>query len=365
VRIIKIRSKAFVWRKEMIVTIANISTQIGAAELQAAIAAIGDQVNQHFIPEWGVTATLNSVVTALKGKAPIQGHHDAIIYLGDSSQDPTTGVSGALGYHSINHADIPYGFVYLDISAEYGEVWTCTLSHEVLELLADPDAALTVTGPAPAGILGDVYYDFEVCDPTQGDSYTIDNVNVSNFVGRKYFGLTGGSGKTNYLNLPLGPFGVSPGGYFQYEDASGAHQVQGQKVTQRQLTAKKRMKNGRRNARRVERICKSMSEQGENMSKVAEQSKSQETSSRNGHSLRVVLATNPELRRKVYQAATTAAHNVLKEAGVSVTTADIADARADFAAMKLPSEPPIKADTAGDIIDGVGTAASIAIALGF
>ena len=101
------------------------------------------------------------------------------------------------------------------------------------------------------------------------------------------------------------------------------------------------------------------------MSKVAEQSRSQETSSRNGHSLRVVLATNPELRRKVYQAATTAAHNVLKEAGVSVTTADIADARADFAAMKLPSEPPIKADTAGDIIDGVGTAASIAIALGF
>ena len=167
---------------------------------------------------------------------------------------PPTGVSGALGYHSRNHGDIPYGFVYLDICAEYGEVWPCTLSHEVLELPGDPSAVLTVNGPAPAGVSGNVYYDLEVCDPTQGDTYTIDNVVVSNFVGRSYFGMAGGSGNSNYLNLPLVPFGVRPKGYFQYEDGGGTHQIQGELVTARQLAAKEKMGIGRRNWRRADRL---------------------------------------------------------------------------------------------------------------
>jgi hypothetical protein len=38
-----------------------------------------------------------------------------------TAEDPTTGVDGALGDHSINHSDVPYGFVYLDICQKYGE----------------------------------------------------------------------------------------------------------------------------------------------------------------------------------------------------------------------------------------------------
>ena len=45
----------------------------------------------------------------------------------------------------------------------YGEVWTSTLSHEVLELLGDPTAVMTVTGLAPKGASGSVHYDLEVC----------------------------------------------------------------------------------------------------------------------------------------------------------------------------------------------------------
>jgi len=242
----------------MNLTVANISTQIGAAEFQAAVRAIGRQVTEDFQPEWTLSARLRGTALNLKShKAPIQGHHDAIIYLGDSSQDPTTGVSGALGYHADNHAKVPYGFVYLDICKEYGESWTTTLSHEVLELIADPTAVMTVTGPAPRGS-GSVYFDLEVCDPTQGDSYDIDSVKVSNFVGRSYFGLTGGSGSTNYLNLDLQPFGVRPNGYFQYEDHTGTHQVQGNLVTERQLAAKRLLKTARRNARREERVSQSL-----------------------------------------------------------------------------------------------------------
>jgi hypothetical protein len=146
------------------------------------------------------------------------------------------------------------GLEYLDICERYKEVWTCTLSHEVLELLADPDAAMTVTGPAPKGAPGTVYYDLEVCDPTQGDQYSVGDVVVSNFVGKKYFGLSGGGGKTNYLNLRLSAFGVRPGGYFQYEKGNRAHQIYGSKVTEGKKAAKAIMKDVRRNARRIERL---------------------------------------------------------------------------------------------------------------
>jgi hypothetical protein len=239
----------------MQLTIANISTKVSDADLQAAVAAIGRQVQEHFQPEWGGSSTLSGVTTPLPspGQAPIDADTDAIIYLGDSAEDPTTGVSGALGYHSDNQKGIPYGFVYLDVCAQYGENWTTTLSHEVLELLGDPDAAMTVSGPAPHHKRGFVHYDLEVADPTQGDSYTIDGVVVSNFVGKAWFGMSGGSGTTNYLKLTLAPFAVRPGGYLQYEDGRGAHQIFGEKVTDKQKAAKRMLKEGRRNARRAHR----------------------------------------------------------------------------------------------------------------
>ncbi|HUN85587.1 MAG TPA: hypothetical protein VMU48_14500 [Terracidiphilus sp.] len=243
----------------MKLTIANVSTQVATADFNAAVAAIGKQVTQHFQPEWSISASLKPIALPLDGKkAPVQKDADAIIYLGDSSEDPTIGVKGALGYHSANNGKIPYGFVYLDICARYKEVWTCTLSHEVLELLGDPDAAMTVAGPAPKGKTGTVYYDLEVCDPTQGDQYSINRVVVSNFVCKRYFALSGGSGKTNYLNLRLTPFGVRPGGYFQYEIGNRAHQIFGSRVTKDQKAAKRKMKKVRRNARRQEQIARRM-----------------------------------------------------------------------------------------------------------
>jgi hypothetical protein len=246
----------------MNLTIANVST-VPHKEFRAAVVAIGKQVTQHFKPEWGIGATLKPVALPLGAKkASVQRDADAIIYLGNSSSDPTTGVTGALGYHQTNNKRIPYGFVYLDICAKQKEIWTCTLSHEVLELLADPDAVLTVAGPRPKHASGPkpkttpgiVYYDLEVCDPTQGDQYKIDNVVVSNFVGKRYFGMSGGTGHTNYLNLRLSPFGVRPNGYVQFEQGSRGHQMWGASVTPAQIQAKKEMKSIRRNGRRIARL---------------------------------------------------------------------------------------------------------------
>jgi hypothetical protein len=240
----------------MRLTLANVSSHVPQSKFLDAVAAIQKQVTRDFEPEWHISAKLKGIALPLDGKkAPIQKDADAIIYLGDSSDDPTTGVSGALGYHSANNRNIPYGFVYLNICDQSKEAWSCTLSHEVLELLGDPDAVMTVTGPAPKEKAGTVHYDFEVCDPTQGDQYSINRVAVSNFVGRKYFGMLGGSGNTNFLKLPLTAFGLRPGGYFQYEKDGKAHQIFGKKVTRAQKAAKKKIEAVRRNGRRIARLA--------------------------------------------------------------------------------------------------------------
>jgi hypothetical protein len=240
----------------MRLTIANVSTQVSQAHFDAVVAAIQKQVTNDFQPEWGKHAALKAIALSLdRRKAPVQDDADAILYLGDSSEDPTLGVEGAEGYHCTNHKRIPYGFVYLDICKAEDTPWTVALSHEVLELLGDPDVLLTVCGTAPKGARAKtVYYDLEVCDPTEGDVYRINDVQVSNFVGRRYFGFSGGSGKTNHLGLPLRSLGVRPGGYLQYEEGSRAHVIWGRSVTDAVKAAKKKTRKVRRNGRRSHRL---------------------------------------------------------------------------------------------------------------
>ena len=184
----------------MNVTIANTSDAIGDDKLTAAVTAIGQQITQHFQPEWGVGATLRTTRLSLgTDQAPIGTPSDAVIYLGDRAQDPNAGAGSLFGYHDQNYNHIPYGFVYLDVCDQYNECWTSTLSHEVLELLGDPTLKIKVVGPPPPGVHtsnGTVDYFQEVCDPCQGDSYPINGIMVSNFVTRRYFGLIGPSPTT-------------------------------------------------------------------------------------------------------------------------------------------------------------------------
>ncbi len=232
--------------------IANVS-DIPDAVFAATVATVGRQISQDFQPVWGVGATLTASRVNLDaaGHADVDGATDAVIYVGGASADPTMGCDGAFGYHAQTYGNLPYAFIYLDVCEKKNEPWSCTLSHEVMEILVDPTTALTVTGPAPSGVAGQlVRYDLEVCDPTQGDTYVIDGVTVSNFVTKAYFGMTA-NGPTNFLKLDLAPFGVRPGGYTQYEDTGGTQQVNGPAVTPQAMAARAMLDGYRRNARRV------------------------------------------------------------------------------------------------------------------
>jgi hypothetical protein len=194
--------------------------RVGDAKLQQVIRAINRQIAEDFAPIWGMTAFLR-----LEGRAqakpneesPSDMRGDAILYLLTTVAD----ADGTLGFHDLNNGGIPYGFVYTELSEAAHENWTVTLSHEALELIADPEANLLVMGPHPKENRT-VFHWFEMSDAVQTQTYEIDNIELSNFVLPLYF--TGSrnvdepGARNNFLGTPLPSFGVTAGGYVGFYD---------------------------------------------------------------------------------------------------------------------------------------------------
>jgi hypothetical protein len=240
----------------MRLNIVNVSAELTDQQIANATQAIAAQVSEHVAPEWGVSADL--WVTGIDlhdNPAPIQTASDATIYIGDRIRDPQRGAAIVFGYHDSNYHHIPYGFVYLDICAQYAEPWSVALSHEIIEMLVDPTTVYNIDGPDPRpNYHGTVRYSLEICDPVQGDWYPIAGVPVCNFVTKRYYNMIGKAPTTNHLNVALAPFGVRPRGYVQFDDGTGAKQVNGSRVDAVQLEARALMAEHRRNARRAVRM---------------------------------------------------------------------------------------------------------------
>ena len=180
---------------------------------------------------------------------------DAVLYVVDGVD-----VDGAEGFHQSTYPGIPYGIVFLGASEKLEEDWTVTLSHEALELIADPEANLLVQGPHPTHPQRRVFHWFEMCDAVQTETYSIDGVLVSNFLLPLYF--TSGEergGRNDFLGGGTGrpslqSFGVNPGGYIGFYDPRRRRDVtyyaEDDAVAARRARIKGRMKTGRGNLRR-------------------------------------------------------------------------------------------------------------------
>lgn len=135
-----------------------------APELATVAAALQKQVLRDFGPVWGAHATVAAF--ASRASAPA-GYWPIIVR--DALDEP-----GALGYHTDEHKQ-PVAYV------QAGADWSVTASHELLEMLADPFGNRTWVATGPTA-LERVHYLIEVCDPPEAISYSIDGVNVSDFV---------------------------------------------------------------------------------------------------------------------------------------------------------------------------------------
>lgn len=185
-------------------------SSLGTLAVKRAVSAVAQQVSRHFAPAWSVRG---SVVLGTRSA-------DAIVYLQDEPD-----VEDVLGYHDQEHSGKPRGFVFPSVSTAYGEEWSTTLSHEVLELFANPYTYGYALGKHPTENR-DVLFWVEVADPVQADTYEIGSVKVSNFVMPWYFTRHAEpSWKNDHLGTSLKSLGLRPGGYLGFYDPLAGEDV--------------------------------------------------------------------------------------------------------------------------------------------
>ena len=250
----------------MLISVVNHSIGVTDADLQRAVRAINRQLEEDFYPHWQFGARLRvdgagRVASERDRKVALPllpgRRGDAVIYIVDK---PTVG--GAEGYHDKNNADVPYGFVFLEMCSTGADDWTVALSHEAIELVGDPLGNLLVQGPHPHNKRHLVFHQFELCDPVSGDYYEIDGVKVQNFVLPGWFAREVVAGARNdFLGRPtsgdcLPPFTSATGGYLLFYDGDlpegkkwkQVHE-EGDAMAERRLAARAALKQSRINRR--------------------------------------------------------------------------------------------------------------------
>jgi hypothetical protein len=212
----------------MIISVFNLSrgaiTDLG---MQKVIRAVNMQIECDFEPYWSFGATLRleghtgSRKKGPQSYEPLDMRGDGVLYVVDK-YDPELA-----GEHYKDFRGVPAGVVYLDMSQGLQEDWSVTLSHEALEMIADPQTNLVVQGPHPVQRDREVFHWFEMCDAVQAQSYEIDGIGVSDFVLPLYFTPNGEPGsRNNFMGTvlrgkkltKLTSFNVAHGGYIGFFD---------------------------------------------------------------------------------------------------------------------------------------------------
>lgn len=201
------------------ISVVNRSRTLADADVLRAVRAINRQLADDLEPHWKFGARLRLDAVAEPPPAATRG--DAVITIADR---PTAVGAGAEGYHDLGRGDRAVGFVFLDVCQAAGDAWTAALSHEAIELTADPLNNLLVQGPHPRDRRRQVFHAFELCDAVQAEGYEIDGVAVSNFVLPGWFATPAIAGARNdFLGRPargevLAPFAMAPGGSLTFYD---------------------------------------------------------------------------------------------------------------------------------------------------
>jgi hypothetical protein len=138
------------------------------AQVEAVLPALQKQVSNDFKAYWD----LDCVVNFLRKDVALTDGWWQIVVLDNPDQ------AGALGYHELTSQGAPLGKMFAKFDLDAGSSWTVTLSHELLEMLADPWINWCAVGSDSK------IYALEVCDAVEADNlgYMIDGVLVSDFV---------------------------------------------------------------------------------------------------------------------------------------------------------------------------------------
>ncbi len=219
----------------------NESTVVTDEEAVRVVAALQIQVSRDFVAAWGLDAKL--IWTTKHTPAALPKGTWEIVILDNCDQ------ADALGYHDITSQGLPIGKVFAKSDIDAGLQWSVTASHELLEMLADPDINLTVFREDVQQL-----WSYEVCDACESDElgYKIGDVLVSDFVFPSWFEgfWSPGSTQFDFQNKITEPFQLLSGGYIGYYDLKGGNGWQQQFAQGTKRTYKMRPPVGSRRERR-------------------------------------------------------------------------------------------------------------------
>lgn len=189
------------------VAVVNKSATVRDQDLARMCGAIQKQVLQDVAPAWHVAA---SVLFSPSDEVPL-GYWP--VYVQDGLDAP-----GAAGYHDDDHRQ-PRAYV----DAQAGDV-SVTLSHEILEMIADPFGSRLWVHHCPDGRV--IRTLIEICDPPEETSYIIDGVRVSDFALPHYYRSRKRGVQRTHMNVDLWDvegigLGLAPGGYVSWVESSG------------------------------------------------------------------------------------------------------------------------------------------------
>lgn len=204
----------------MQIAIVNESRRVDNEDVKLMVQACHAQLERHVAPAWG---RLPVPVILVPKRRDLPGDACPIVICDEPDE------VDALGYHT-QEDDVVWGRVFINPILDEGEGCvlydgdnsqlcsvSSVLSHEVIELMLDPNCNLWADGPK------NKQYSIEACDPVEADLYTISvmgpkkahRVSVSNFVFPEWFDEQAIRPGTRYdqLKKVKAPFTLSEGGY--------------------------------------------------------------------------------------------------------------------------------------------------------
>lgn len=196
----------------IVVAIVNESTVLSDVIVQAAVVCLQAQIDEDYTPVYGKQARLEFHP---KGYVVPEGTWE-LVFADNSDQ------AGALGYHETTANGDPIGFVFAGSDIQFGESWTVTASHELLEMMEDPDIQTLEEQDLPDGSM--VLRSKELCDVCEDDSiaYTKPTqvlpdgtlFKYSDFVFPAYWNADAPAhAKLDFCGLITKPLTILPGGY--------------------------------------------------------------------------------------------------------------------------------------------------------
>jgi hypothetical protein len=190
------------------VALVSETSTVSFADISSVAAALQKQAARDFSPLWKVSATVSAFATL--EAVPVD--YWPVIVKDDIDQP------GAAGYHTDNNGQ-PFSLVQAD------DQWQLTVSHETLEMLADPFGNRTVAGapppqaPAPLSALARVLYLVEVCDPCEDTqfAYGVNGEQLSDFITPHYYDPHGATGtQYSFRGNVKAPHTVLDNGYVSF-----------------------------------------------------------------------------------------------------------------------------------------------------